>query len=150
MRRYSLLYILLSATGVVTSIATSAQAASYFSFSIGGPGYHLKYGYSGSHYGYPGYQGYPRYYFPYSRHGVRYRGYRDYYHRHYYGGFRRYHGYSGFWTPRGVWDHPDYRDRLGYKGYHGFNRHHGHRGHGYKRYYKWGNRKPRYFGHRRW
>ena len=147
MHRFSLLSILLTAPGVATFVTAPAQATSYFSFSIGGPGYHLKYGFSGSQYGFPGYYGYPRYHFPYDRPGWHPRGYRHYHHKHDYGGPR---SYSGFWTYRGFLRYPGYRYPHGYHNHQKFNRHYGQRGHGYKRYHRWKRYNRRHYGYHRW
>ena len=101
--------LLLAGTAIATVFP--AEASSYFSFSIGGPGYHFSYGYSGGYarphhyYGYKRYRRHPSYY-----------GYKRYYRHPYYHGYKRYHQhphyrhgkhrrYPGFWKPHSLRKH---------------------------------------------
>ena len=151
MRGFNKLFTLLLGTTFGLGTPLSAAATSYFSFSIGGPGYRLNYGTHsyGAHrsYGYIN-RGYKR---PYTGHGVHYRGYRHYYRNKYYQ--PKHYGYVEYYGPYGSVTYIGGSYRGGYRG--GYRTHHGyhgsfsHRGHwGSRRFHRKGHaRGHRGFGH---
>lgn len=117
MRTLCMLATFLVASLTMVTAPNAAEAAGYFSFSAGGPGYHVDYGYRGSYWGHP--RRYKPYYYG---HGARYKGYRHYYRSRYYYGPVTSYGHFRYYG--GVVRHGrGYGKPLGLHG-------HGHRGHG--------------------